>query len=164
MKAEYKSIEHGSTVVVCKDICEVAYVKAWLKKNDKLPTFLGDSEVYPFCIGTKDGAWTTSMDRALYYKPFEEFISDLTDNDNHMREDCPAINAPCKDYGYQCDRNGEVVTSHCSNLLNLENTEGNCTKNNCPLVNDEPCCKEYSSTPVKGIHHNSKCKNWAMVA
>lgn len=31
------------------------------------------------------------------------------------------------------------------------------------LTKKVSCCKEYDSTPVKGIYHNTKCKNWVMV-
>lgn len=75
--SEYKGIEHASTVVVCKNRPEFEYVKAWCIENGKSSPYLGYPKDYPFCIGTKEGSWTDSMNRALYYKPFEEFLADL---------------------------------------------------------------------------------------
>lgn len=65
----------------------------------------------------------------------------LEENDDHMREPCPATNEACDHYSYQCDRNGEVdiemYTHH--DIPEGERIEGNCTVENCPLcIEDQP--------------------------
>lgn len=75
---EYKSLDHGSTVVVCNNLSEFRYMVAWCEDNGKLPPLLCDPKKYPFCVATKDGGWTDRMDRSLYYMSFLEFISTAT--------------------------------------------------------------------------------------
>ena len=77
MNPTHKSLDHGSTVVVCNDLCEFNYVKTWCINRGFLDPYLGDPNTYPFCVRTKDGAWTTSMDRALYYMCFTQFLEKI---------------------------------------------------------------------------------------
>ncbi len=52
------------------------------------------------------------------------------------REDCPVIQAHCNYYCYQCDNNGEVAICYCKHPDNPTDTEGNCSLNLCPIVED----------------------------
>lgn len=76
---KYKSLEHGSTVVVATNEHELAYIRSWCKQAGKGNPYLGDAESFPFCVSTagEQAGWTDRMDRALYYKPFSEFLADI---------------------------------------------------------------------------------------
>jgi len=76
---EYKSLEHGSTVIVANNAHELAYLISWCKEAGKGEPYLGDVEKFPFCVSVSGelAGWTDRMDRALYYKPFSEFLSDI---------------------------------------------------------------------------------------
>jgi len=79
--ADYKSLEHGSTVIVVKTRPELCYVLEWCELNGKHTSkFMYSVDSFPICLSV-DGdmvGWTDRMDRALYYKPFLEFIGDIT--------------------------------------------------------------------------------------
>ena len=82
MKPEYKSIEHGSTVVVATSRMELAYLLAWCDENNKeVAHFMREVTDFPYCISLNSDVvgFTKQMDRALYYKPFSEFLADTTD-------------------------------------------------------------------------------------
>lgn len=68
-------IDHVNNVVVCENDQEFRYMISWCNENDKGLPFSGDP-TFPICIGTGQelAGWTQSMDRALYYMPFLEFI------------------------------------------------------------------------------------------
>ena len=83
MSAEYKSIEHASTVVVATNIMELAYLLAWCDENNKdVAHFMREVTDFPYCLSLNGEivGWTNQMDRALYYKPFSEFLADTTDS------------------------------------------------------------------------------------
>jgi len=54
------------------------------------------------------------------------------------REDCPAIQAHCNYFSYECDSNGEIKFTFCGHVENLsrEVGEGNCTSFLCPLCTE----------------------------
>jgi len=75
--AEYKSLEHGSTVIVATNAHELAYIESWCKENGKGAPWLGEREIFPFCVSVAGelAGWTDKMDRALYYMPFRDFMN-----------------------------------------------------------------------------------------
>ena len=81
--AEHKSLEHGSTVIVATNSYELAYIMAWcVKMRKSITPFVSGYDVFPFCISVSGQivGWTDRMDRALYYKPFMEFVDDIGGN------------------------------------------------------------------------------------
>ena len=77
---EYMSLEHGSTVVVVEDTSELFYLIKWMERSGKtVSEFFVDINEFPFCISVCGpiAGWTIRMDRALYYKSFAEFLSDI---------------------------------------------------------------------------------------
>ena len=79
--AEYKSLEHGSTVVVIRSRPELCYILEWCELNGKLATEqMYSVDSFPICVSVHGDTvgWTDLMDRALYYKPFLEFVGDIT--------------------------------------------------------------------------------------
>lgn len=79
-KADYKDIEHKSTVVTCNNKFEMAFVLEWLKnKNAAIPKTMIENEKFPIHLsvyGFTPG-FTFSNNRALYYMPFLEFYEKL---------------------------------------------------------------------------------------
>ena len=78
---KYMSLEHGSTVVVTNNESELFSVLDWCEMKQKLTaSYMHNVINFPMCFAV-DGdvvGWTNQMDRALYYKPFAEFLSDIT--------------------------------------------------------------------------------------
>jgi len=82
---EHKSLEHASTVVVTTDDSELWYVLKWAERQGKhvakwMYDHVFNSDNTVFCISTAGDmvGWTDQMDRSLYYKPFDEFLGDMT--------------------------------------------------------------------------------------
>ncbi len=74
------SLEHGSTVVVVNNKVELNKVLNWCKEKDKIIIdWFNKVEKFPLCISVASDivGWTDKMDRALYYKPFEDFLKDI---------------------------------------------------------------------------------------
>ena len=65
----------NTTVIVCNNQAELDYMIRWNTINGNLPSYAGERESYPICISL-DSGWTDSMDRALTYISFKEFIID----------------------------------------------------------------------------------------
>jgi len=60
------------------------------------------------------------------------------DTETEGGEVCPiSTTGHCKFYAYIHDRNGEVAAEYCANELNKNDSEGNCTKELCPLSEPE---------------------------
>ena len=79
---EYKSLEHGSTVVVTNNDSELFYVLKWCERVGKdVGGWMYEQDEFPFCVAPagKFVGFSRQMDRALYYKPFSEFMSDIGD-------------------------------------------------------------------------------------
>lgn len=79
---EYKSLEHGSTVVVCENSFELFFVLRWAGFVGKgVSEWMHERDTFPFCVAVAGDllSWTDRMDRALYYKPFTEFRSDIAE-------------------------------------------------------------------------------------
>jgi hypothetical protein len=81
-KPHYGSINHPSTVVVATTKPELAYILEWCRSESKhVADFLEDFATldFPFCVAVKGDVvgWTTSMDRVLYYMPFQVFTSSI---------------------------------------------------------------------------------------
>lgn len=77
---EHQSLDHGSTVVVTNTDSEMFYILKWCERQGKkVSGWMYDHNEFPFCISVSGGivGWTDRMDRALYYKPFSEFLSDI---------------------------------------------------------------------------------------
>ena len=77
---EYKSLEHGSTVIVAENDSELFYILKWCERIGKdVGGWMYNNDGYPFCISVhgKIVGWTDKLDRALYYKPFSEFLADI---------------------------------------------------------------------------------------
>jgi len=62
-------------MIVCLNKAELAYVAIWCEMNDIFPSFMGDSKLFPIAVSANGGGWTDSMDRALYYVRFKDFVS-----------------------------------------------------------------------------------------
>lgn len=78
--AEYKSLEHGSTVVVCSNDSEMFYFLKYAERIGKdVSRWLYDHDEFPVCLSVSDDivGWVIELDRALYYKPFNEFLADI---------------------------------------------------------------------------------------
>lgn len=78
-RPKHKSLEHGSTVIVCNDSSELFYVLKWCERVGKdVSGWMYDRSEFPFCISVHGQivGWTDLMDRALYYKSFEEYVND----------------------------------------------------------------------------------------
>lgn len=75
MKTEYKSLEHGSTVVTVNNKREYDFINSWAEEKEKLTLSL-EGVGYPIFIATAgDGLmWTDLTDRGLYYMSFDEFL------------------------------------------------------------------------------------------
>ena len=72
------NLNHPSTVVVCTNRHELAYVLSWCKSEKKrIGKHMIHREDFPYCLSVKGDTvgWTGSMDRALYYMPFDAFTS-----------------------------------------------------------------------------------------
>jgi hypothetical protein len=75
--AVYKTLGHGSTVIVITDGAEFAYIQKWCESQGKRLLF--NPKSFPICVSVADElvGWTDHMDRALYYKSFDEFLCDI---------------------------------------------------------------------------------------
>ena len=80
VRPKYKSLEHNSTVVACRNDSEMFYVLKWCERmGKKVSRWMYDRNEFPFCVSVNGDivGWTDQMDRALYYKPFEEYVNDI---------------------------------------------------------------------------------------
>ena len=60
--------------VICENQAELSYMNEWLKLNGKSEAWLGERKSFPICI-TTDGCWLDSLDRAIGYISFKDFVS-----------------------------------------------------------------------------------------
>jgi len=76
-RSKYKSLNHGSTVIVTKSFEQLKTVVDWaFNKGKIIPGYISRNNSFPFCISV-DGdciGYTEQMDRALYYMPYDEFL------------------------------------------------------------------------------------------
>jgi len=82
-KIEEGCLEHGSTVVVTTNDAELCYVLKWAERQGKsvsrwMYDHVFDANNQHFCLSLSGDVvgWQDRMDRALYYKPFSEFLDE----------------------------------------------------------------------------------------
>ena len=75
----YGSLEHGSTVISCKNQAQAAYVIAWAEEKGKIVTKAIKELKAPVFLSVCSGVvgYTNLKDRALYYKSFSEYLYDI---------------------------------------------------------------------------------------
>jgi hypothetical protein len=77
---DYMSLEHRSTVVTCTNDSELHYLLRWAERLGKVAgKWMYLINIFPVYIGTSGDvlSWIDLRDRALYYKPFLEFINEI---------------------------------------------------------------------------------------
>ena len=73
--ADNFDLKHKNTMVVVFNQAELNYMCEWNEMHNILPPWLGKRDNYPIALSPNDGTWTDSMDRALYYIRFKDFVS-----------------------------------------------------------------------------------------
>ncbi len=67
-------LKNDNTLVVAKNKPEFLYIIAYCEENKVLPPIMGNATKFPIALSINGGGWTDSMDRALNYVKFEDFI------------------------------------------------------------------------------------------
>ena len=73
-------IKKPHTMIVATNQAEFAYILSWCEMNDILPPWTGIREKFPIALNVNEGGWTDSMDRALDYVKFIDFIKEVTND------------------------------------------------------------------------------------
>lgn len=60
-----------------------------------------------------------------------------SDNDSHMRADCPILEASCDFYAYEYGQDGKLKMNYCKHRDNESLEERNCLHSACPLSKDK---------------------------
>ena len=82
-------------------------------------------------------AGTEKIKKVILYRQYSidlGLVEGEKSDDADARMDCPALEARCAYFTYQCDRNGELAITFCNHPDNPKEDEGNAIREYCPRM------------------------------